>query len=99
LADLLAAMRQGLKQSGYVEGKNLAIEYRFADNQLDRLLAMAADLVERQVAAIIASGNAASLAAKAATRPIPVVFSTGDDPIQIGLASNLARPGAATSRA
>src|SRR2546429_5436871 len=92
-ADLLVAMHHGLKQSGFVEGKNLAVEYRFADNQLDRLPALAADLVSRQVAVIITGGNASSPAAKAATTTIPIVFSTGDAPVEIGLVSNLGRPG------
>ena len=89
---LLAAVHQGLKQSGFVAGKNVEVEYRFADNQLDRLPALAADLVGRQVALIIASGNAPSLAAKAATTTIPVLFSTGADPVEIGLVPNLGRP-------
>jgi putative ABC transport system substrate-binding protein len=76
--ELLAAVRQGLKQSGFVESRNLAVEYRFADNQLDRLPALVADLVRRQVGVVIAGGNASSLAAKA---------------VQIGLVSNLGRPG------
>jgi putative ABC transport system substrate-binding protein len=92
-ADLLAAMHQGLRQTGHIEGSNVAVEYRFADNQLDRLPAMAADLVHRQVVVIIAGGDASSLAAKAATTTIPVVFSTGFDPIEIGLVTNLSRPG------
>jgi putative ABC transport system substrate-binding protein len=91
-ADLLAAMHHGLRQTGHIEGRNVAVEYRFADNQLDRLPAMAADLVRRQVAVIVAGGDASSLAAKAATTTIPVVFSTGFDPIEIGLATSLSRP-------
>jgi putative ABC transport system substrate-binding protein len=92
-SDLLKAMHQGLRQTGYVEGRNLAVEYRFADNQLDRLPMMAADLVRRQVAVIVAGGDASSFAAKAATTTIPVIFSTGFDPIEIGLVTSLSRPG------
>jgi ABC-type uncharacterized transport system substrate-binding protein len=92
-SDLLAAMHQGLRQTGHVEGRNVTVEYRFADNQLDRLPTMAADLVRRQVVVIVAGGDASSLAAKAATTTIPVVFSTGFDPIEIGLVTNLSRPG------
>src|SRR5262245_66606906 len=73
-ADLLKAMHQGLRQTGYVEGRNVAVEYRFADNQLDRLPTMAADLVRRQVA-VIGTGDASSFAAMAATTTIPIIFS------------------------
>jgi putative ABC transport system substrate-binding protein len=92
-ADLLKAMHQGLRQTGYVEGRNVAVEYRFADNQLDRLPTMAADLVRRQVAVIVTGGDASSFAAKAATATIPVIFSTGFDPTEIGLVTSLSRPG------
>jgi putative ABC transport system substrate-binding protein len=84
---------QGLRESGYVEGQNVAIEYRWAENQYDRLPALAADLVRRRVAVIVAAADAAALAAKAATTTIPIVFVTGGDPVASGLVASLNRPG------
>jgi putative tryptophan/tyrosine transport system substrate-binding protein len=92
MTDRLRAFREGLKDSGYVERGNMAIEYRWAENQLDRLPELAAELVRRQVAVIAATNNAAASAAKAATTTIPVVFLVGEDPVRLGLVPSLARP-------
>ena len=92
-APIAAAFHQGLREIGFVEGQNVAIEYRWAQGRSDRLRALAAELVRRQVALIVAAGSSSALAAKAETTTLPIVFSAATDPIAVGLVASLDRPG------
>jgi putative tryptophan/tyrosine transport system substrate-binding protein len=92
-ADRLRAFREGFKDTGYVEGENVVIEYRWGENQIDRMPTLAAELVRRRVAVIAAGAPASTFAAKAATTTIPIVFMVAEDPVRLGIVESLARPG------
>jgi putative ABC transport system substrate-binding protein len=91
--DLVIAFRQGLKETGFIEGQNVAVDYRYADNQIDRLPALVADLIHHPVAVIV-SDNISAIVARHATMTVPIVFATGGDPVRLGLVGSLNRPGA-----
>jgi putative ABC transport system substrate-binding protein len=93
MTERLRGFRQGLRDSGYVEGETVAIEYRWAENQMDLLPALAVDLVRRRVAVIVAGTTSSAFAAETATTTVPIVFLTAEDPVRLGLVASLARPG------